>query len=153
MNDPEAVKADHEQSYFSTYLHNYLVNNGFQITPALLALIDVNSENAAENYSEQISFGNTQQGAMEIAMLSLFANVGESELSIISDVLEENFKNIHPLETSADIEMAARNYMQSIPDLFKYIPRMEVGISTDELDKIKTIITGRIAQYIEDNGI
>lgn len=142
-----------KQNYFRLYLTEYLHNNGFKIDDEVALLVDTYAEEAAENYNEEISFGNTPVGAMEVAMKSLFSNVGISEMAIISDVLEENFSDLHSLDTSDEIEQTTQAYIALIPDLFDGIESVDIGLSPEGIDTTKTILTGRITEYIEQNGI
>lgn len=153
METFENQNIDNELDYFRLYLVTYLNDNKIDIDVNTLEVIDSNTDTAYSTYCDELKNGMTISDAMEAAIKELFQNVGVSEYSIVSDVLVDEFKDDMSLETDDEIKSATRDIRASIPNLFEGISRCKIGISPEDIDKTKTIITGRISQFIDDHGL
>lgn len=147
MPDSISNNIDFDLDYFSLLLRNYFFQNMIEFNEVAIELIEVNSDNAYNVYSEAVKNGNSI-GAMEIAMNTLFANVGIPEFFIVSELLVDEFKDNLPLDSSIEIEFTTQYIIDSIPDLFEGIDKETVGISRNNLEDTKNILIGRISSFL-----
>lgn len=139
-------------NYYYYYLLQYLQLNKYQADPEHPQLI-ANSIAALEAFEDARRNGANVPEAEAEAISALFANIGESEYNIVSELILENFGDTIDLDSEAAVEYWTNQVMTDIPDLFDGFDRMAIGVDALEREQKETGIVGKIVIYLTDNGL
>lgn len=138
--------------YYRLYLLRYLSANRYEVDPSHPQII-ANSDLALDTYENARRHGATVDAAEEAAISVLFTNIGESEFDIVADILLEQFGDTADVDYEPAAHYWTRMILDNIPHLFDGFDRCEIGIDRKELDSKRDILIGRIAQFMDDNGL
>lgn len=142
-----------ELDYFKMYLTEYLDKNNFVLGDEDYKAADSLAESAAEIFEDSAANGETIVSAIDIAINSMFTQVGSSGRQLVMDVIAEEFPDLISFDTDLELGEAADFFIENIPDLFENIEECEFGYSNEDIDLTKTILAGRLQIYLESHGI
>ena len=138
-----------ELSYYGLYLLQYLKENH----PDRVADTDFiasRDNHAAEVYEQSRLSGYTPEGAQELAMSALMAELHFSKHNTIVEVLWNEFENeVEP----GDARAFALKLQPQLEKVFARYPLADDFAYTAEYDKLYTELTGAIVIYLEEHGI
>lgn len=138
--------------YYRLYLLRYLSSNSYDVDPSH-PQIAANADLALDTFENARRHGATVDAAEEAAIAVLFTNIGESEFDIVADILLEQFGDTADVDYEPAAQYWTRMVLDNNPHLFDGFDRCEIGIDRNELDSKRDILIGRIAQFMEDNGL
>lgn len=148
----EINRSLYDFNYYYLYLLQYLRSNKYEVDndhPQLQA----NSIAALDAFEDARRNGATVTMAEEEAIRVLFANIGESEYNIVSELILENFGDTIDLDCEEAVEYWTNQVMTDIPDLFDGLDRMAIGLDPLDLSIMENEIVGKIVIYLSDNGL
>lgn len=139
-------------NFYYSYLLNYLQSNRYQVDPEHPQII-TNSIAALETFEDARRYGAEVEDAEELAIQTLFTNIGESEYDIVSRLILDNFGDTIDLDSEVAVEYWTTQVMTDIPDLFDGFDRQAIGVDALEMKQKETEIVGKIVIYLTDNGL
>lgn len=139
-------------NYYYAHLLRYLQQNRYQVDPEHPQLI-ANTFSALEAFEHARRNGANVLTAEAEAYSALFANIGESEYDLVSELILENFGDTIDLDSEAAVEYWTNQVMTDIPDLFDGFDRLAIGVDALEKEQKETEIVGKIVIYLSDNGL
>lgn len=138
---------------FLDRLQSYLRDHGFEPTVLDEELVEVNAQNAKEEYDVAIKSGYSGLGATELAYVQLFRGIGDSPMEVLSDIFEDNFSERLNVNDQEEI----RRWVNKISDesgiLDKFKLSDGLGLDPNLIDGSRDKLISRIDQYLNTYGI
>lgn len=140
--------------YFRDYFIKYIAEAGYSIDDFTTKDIDSRCDAAWESFSLARLNGATLTVGIEEAIATLVDGVGTPETILVSDILLDNFEQILGEDDRRISALAwSRGLIANIPDLFEGVPQARIGLSLSAAGNSRYLIIGRIAQYLDENGL
>lgn len=139
-------------NYYYAHLLGYLQQNRYRVDPEHPQII-ANIFSALDVYEQARRNGANVPMAEAEAHSALFANIGESEYNLVSELILENFGDTIDLDCEEAVEYWTNQVMTDIPDLLDGFDRLSIGIEALEREQKETEIVGKIVIYLSDHGL
>ncbi|MCM1337432.1 MAG: DUF1896 domain-containing protein [Candidatus Amulumruptor caecigallinarius] len=140
--------------YFRDYFIRFIAESGYSLEDFPTTDIDARCEAAWDTFERDRRDGAPLHVAEENAIAVLVDRIGTPGVIYVTEVLLDNFAQL--LEEDNERLSAtvwAQTLVAEIPSLFDGVPSLETGVDPYSPDSSRQLVIGRIAQYLEDNGI